>query len=76
MNRRSFLWSSAALDAQWRAKATFPFDTGERLNWHAVSRDRKEDVLKIIENDSGEVCNPELYYFVVFGTPSDTGTWG
>jgi Protein of unknown function (DUF3500) len=102
-----------ALDAQWRAKATFSFDTDERLNWHFVPRDRKrvplrdmtpyqkhlasallaaglsqkgyikavtimslEDVLKTIENDSGEVCNPELYYFSVFATPSNSGTWG
>lgn len=35
-----------------------------------------EDVLKIIENDSGEHRNPEKYYFTVFGTPSDDGTWG
>jgi len=35
-----------------------------------------EDVLKVMENDSGEVRNPELYYFSVFGTPSDTGQWG
>jgi len=35
-----------------------------------------EDVLRILENDSGEVRNPELYYFSVFGTPSDTGRWG
>jgi hypothetical protein len=35
-----------------------------------------EDVLKIIENDSGERRNPEKYYFSVFGTPSDSGTWG
>jgi hypothetical protein len=35
-----------------------------------------EDVLKIIEDDSGEVRNPEKYYFSVFGTPSDSGTWG
>jgi len=35
-----------------------------------------EDVLKIIENDSSEVRNPENYFFSVFGTPTDTGTWG
>jgi hypothetical protein len=35
-----------------------------------------EDVLKIMENDSGERRNPEKYYFSVFGTPSDNGTWG
>src|ERR1700756_1887001 len=103
----------AALDAQQRAKATFPFDTNERLNWHYIPKERRgvplremtpyqkhlasallaaglsqtgyikavtimslEEVLKIIENDSGEVRNPELYYFSVFGTPSDTGAWG
>jgi hypothetical protein len=35
-----------------------------------------EDVLKGLENDSGERRNPEKYHFTVFGTPSDTGTWG
>lgn len=35
-----------------------------------------EDVLKIMENDSGERRNPEKYYFSVFGTPSDTDAWG
>jgi hypothetical protein len=35
-----------------------------------------EDVLKLIENDSGERRNPEKYYFSVFGTPSDSGVWG
>jgi hypothetical protein len=35
-----------------------------------------EDVLKTIENDSGERRNPEKYHFTIFGTPSDTGTWG
>jgi len=35
-----------------------------------------EDVLKVIENDSGEVRNPEKYYFTVFGAPSEGGTWG
>ena len=35
-----------------------------------------EDVLRIIENDSGENRNPEKYYFSLFGTPSESGTWG
>jgi len=35
-----------------------------------------EDVLRIIENDSGVRRNPEKYHFSIFGTPSDTGTWG
>jgi hypothetical protein len=35
-----------------------------------------EDVLRILEKDSGERRNPEKYYFSIFGTPSDAGTWG
>ena len=35
-----------------------------------------EDVLKLIENDSGENRNPEKYYFSIFGAPADRGTWG
>jgi hypothetical protein len=35
-----------------------------------------EDVLKALENDSGERRDPEKYHFTVFGTPSDTGIWG
>jgi hypothetical protein len=35
-----------------------------------------EDVLRILENDSGERRDPEKYYFCVFGTPSDDGIWG
>jgi hypothetical protein len=35
-----------------------------------------EDVLRIMEKDSGERRNPEKYYFSIFGTPADTGTWG
>ncbi len=35
-----------------------------------------EDVLKAMENDSGERRNPEKYYFSIFGTPSATGAWG
>src|SRR4051812_34506126 len=35
-----------------------------------------EDVLRVMEKDSGERRNPEKYYFSIFGTPSDSGTWG
>ncbi len=31
----------AALDANQRGKATFPFDTDERMNWHFIPKDRK-----------------------------------
>jgi hypothetical protein len=35
-----------------------------------------EDVLRVIESDSGERRNPEKYYFSIFGTPSGGGAWG
>ena len=35
-----------------------------------------EEVLRVMENDSGEHRNPEKYYFSIFGTPSDSATWG
>jgi len=35
-----------------------------------------EDVLRVMEKDDGERRNPGKYYFSIFGTPSDTGTWG
>ena len=34
-----------------------------------------EGVLKTMEN-GGDRRDPEKYHFTVFGTPSDTGTWG
>jgi hypothetical protein len=35
-----------------------------------------EDVLRMMEKDSGERRNPEKYFFSIFGEPSDGGTWG
>ena len=35
-----------------------------------------EDVLRIMEKDDGERRNPGKYYFSIFGTPTDSGTWG
>ncbi len=34
-----------------------------------------EDVLRIMENDSGERRNPEKYYFSIFGEPAEKGMW-
>jgi hypothetical protein len=35
-----------------------------------------DEILKIMERDSGERRNPEKYHFTIFGTPSGSGTWG
>jgi hypothetical protein len=42
----------------------------------AVSIMSLEEVLRLIENSDTERRNPEKYYFTVFGTPSENGTWG
>src|SRR4051794_6458211 len=103
----------AALDKDQLARATFPFDSPERINWHFIPRERKglpvksmtsaqrplsfgllntglgasgylnattimslEQILKDMEKGSGPVRDPELYFFSVFGKPSDRGKWG
>jgi hypothetical protein len=103
----------ASLTPEQKGKATFQFDSAERMNWFYVPIERKglplremapyqkhlasallsaglsqsgymkavtimslEEVLKMMEKDSGERRNPEKYYFSIFGTPSDDGTWG
>ena len=35
-----------------------------------------EEVLKLLEHDSGERRDPEKYYFTIFGEPKETGNWG
>lgn len=35
-----------------------------------------EDVLKVIEKDTVDRRHAGKYHFSIFGTPSDTGTWG
>lgn len=42
----------------------------------AISIMSLDDVLRIMEKDSGERRNPEGYFFSVFGEPSEKTTWG
>ncbi len=35
-----------------------------------------EDILRILEKDSGVRRNPEGYFFSIFGEPAEKGTWG
>lgn len=35
-----------------------------------------EEVLRVLEKDSGERRNPEKYYFSIFGTPDEKKAWG
>lgn len=103
----------AALTQEQRARALFPFDADERLNWHFIPKPRKglslkemddpqrelarafmraglsqqgylkattimslEEVLRALEGGRGPVRDPELYFFTVFGEPSEQETWG
>ena len=102
-----------SLDKEQAARATFPFDSPERLNWHFIPRPRKglpikdmtpaqralafgllntgvgasgvlkattimslEQILKEMEQGSGPVRDPELYFLSIFGKPGEGGKWG
>jgi hypothetical protein len=103
-----------ALNDEQKAKAVFPFNEEERLNWHFIPKERKglsyklmtgeqrplamallnsslsqqgfvkatsimslEEILKIQEkNTPAGRRDPENYFFSIFGTPAESGTWG
>jgi hypothetical protein len=58
------------------AHALLNAGVSQRGYMKAVSIMSLEDVLKQLENDSGERRNPEKYYFTIFGEPAQNGTWG
>jgi hypothetical protein len=101
----------SALDPPKRAKARVAFNSGERLNWGFVPRERKGVSIKEMSSEerraavtllksslsaggftkadailhleevlfavsSSRIRDPELYYFTVFGEPSQQGAWG
>lgn len=35
-----------------------------------------EEILRVMENDSGRRRDPDKYHFSIFGTPSEKGVWG
>ena len=102
----------ASLSPEEKAKAVFPFEADERMNWHYIPRARKgvplkeldsaqrhlahaflsaglsqrgylkattvmslEQILREIEQGRAD-RDPDLYYFSVFGEPSESATWG
>ena len=42
----------------------------------AVSIMSLDEILRLLENGTGPVRDPERYFFSIFGEPSETGTWG
>lgn len=103
----------AALSAEQKDKAVFPFENDERMNWHYIPRARKgvpfkemdasqrqlahaflsaglsqrgylkattvmslEKVLHELEKGKNPMRDSDLYYFSVFGEPSESANWG
>jgi hypothetical protein len=103
----------ASLTTEQRARAVFPFDADERMNWHFIPKPRLgvsfkdldgpqrelaraflraglsqqgylkattimslEEVLRVLEGGRGPVRDPDLYFFAIFGQPSEKETWG
>jgi Protein of unknown function (DUF3500) len=42
----------------------------------AVSIMSLDEILRVLENGTGPVRDPERYFFSIFGEPSETGIWG
>jgi hypothetical protein len=42
----------------------------------AVSIMSLDEILRVLENGTGPVRDPDRYFFSVFGEPSETGIWG
>lgn len=58
------------------ANALLPAGLSQTGYIKAVTIMSLEDVLRTLENDRGDVRNPEKYHFTLSGAPSDKGTWG
>ena len=67
-----------ALTPEQRALAFGLVDTGLSTKGmtHATTIMSLEAILRDAEKGTGPVRDPELYFFSVFGTPEDAGTWG
>jgi hypothetical protein len=63
-------------DQQHLAHALLSAGLSQRGYVKAVTIMSLEEVLRVLENDSGERRNPGKYYFSIFGQPADTGIWG
>lgn len=58
------------------AHALLSTSLSQRGYQKAVTIMSLEDILRILEKDSGERRNPEKYYFSIFGEPSEKSVWG
>jgi hypothetical protein len=58
------------------AQALLAAGLSQRGYIKAVSIMSLEDILRIMEKDSGVRRNPEGYFFSIFGEPANEGVWG
>ena len=58
------------------AQALLAAGLSQRGYIKAISIMSLEDILRILEKDSGVRRNPEGYFFSIFGEPAEKGTWG
>lgn len=74
--RKGITWFEMSAYQRHLASALLAAGLSQAGYIKAVTIMSLEDVLKVMENDNGVRRNPENYHFSIFGTPSDTGTWG
>ena len=76
VDRKGITWFELSPYQRHLASALLAAGLSQTGYIKAVTIMSLEDVLKIMENDSGVRRNPENYHFTIFGEPSDSSTWG
>jgi hypothetical protein len=76
VDRKGITWFEMSPYQRHLASALLAAGLSQTGYIKAVTIMSLEDVLKVMENDSGVRRNPENYHFSIFGAPSDAGTWG
>ncbi len=76
IDRKGITWGEMSPYQRHLASALLASGLSQVGYIKAVTIMSLEDVLKVMENDSGVRRNPENYHFSIFGAPSDSATWG
>jgi len=58
------------------AQALLSAGLSQRGYIKAVSIMSLDEILRVLENGTGPVRDPDRYFFSIFGEPSETGIWG
>ena len=76
VDRKGLTWFEMSPYQRHLASALLAAGLSQTGYIKAVTIMSLEDVLKLMENDSGVRRNPENYHFSIFGEPSDSAVWG